>query len=188
MRKPTPTPEELRRLLRYEPETGRLFWLTRPREMFPDERAAKSWNTQNAHKEAFTSSNSRGYRQGSIHDRKYPAHRVVWALHHGEWPPEQIDHINGSRVDNRIENLRAVTATVNQRNKKMQSNNASGYNGVSWCKTYEKWLAYTMANGKRKNLGRFDNINDAVAARRLAEAGLGFTARHGLDDTHIEKG
>lgn len=178
-RKPLPTPEELRQLLRYEPETGRLYWLPRPSEMFKTERDTNAWNTRYAGREAFLSPHSDGYRQGRIHERKYLAHRVAYAIHHGEWPPEDIDHINGVCDDNRIENLRAVSRTVNNRNRNMQTNNKSGVNGVNWHKTAKKWMARIYLGGMQKSLGYFDSLDDAVAARKAAEVGHGYTERHG---------
>lgn len=175
-----PAPSTLRQLLRYEPDKGKLFWRRRPIGMFPDRRAWKIWNTRYAHKEAFTSF-SNGYRDGRIFDRAYRAHRVVWAIVYGETPSMEIDHIDGDRANNRIENLRLVTGAENQRNKGLNKNNTSGVLGVCWDKGRGKWMARISHKGKAVSLGRFDNKNDAIAARNLALVAYGYHPNHGRD-------
>ena len=86
--------------------------------------------------------NAVGYRVFAFEGRDFLAHRVAWALVHGVDPGElHVDHINGIRHDNRIENLRAVSQTVNMQNiKKATSKSKSGYLGVSWAKSKSKWV------------------------------------------------
>ena len=73
--------------------------------------------------------------------KKYRAHRVAWAIHHGSWPDGEIDHINGVRDDNRIENLRCVSRHENKKNTAIPSHNTSGVVGVTWHKPSRKWRA-----------------------------------------------
>ena len=167
-----PTIDYLRKRLRYEPETGKLFWL------HADD-MPKKWNTRYAGKEAFTSNNRDGYRFGSMNYKKLYAHRVAYALHHGEWPSDHIDHINGVPSDNRICNLRAATVTENMRNQKMYNNNTSGICGVQWDKSRNRWRVSISINGRNKNLGRFDSLEEATASRAKANIEYGFTDRHG---------
>ena len=167
-----PTIDYLRKRLRYEPETGKLFWL------HADD-MPKKWNTRYAGKEAFTSNNRDGYRFGSMNYKKLYAHRVAYALHHGEWPSDHIDHVNGVTFDNRIVNLRVVTNAENMRNQKMRNDNTSGFCGVQWDKSRNSWRASISINGRYKNLGRFDSIEEATAARAKANIEYGFTDRHG---------
>jgi hypothetical protein len=174
-----PTPEQLRKLLRYEPETGKLFWLPRPESMFSAPRYCKSWNTRHANKEGFTASDNKGYRVGCVFAHRYKAHRVAYALYHGCWPPEEVDHIDGNRADNRISNLRSVSTAINLRNQKRYKTNTSGHTGVDFVKSTGKWRAQIKVNRRTKHLGTFTNTEDAVAARKAAEEGLGFTERHG---------
>ena len=68
-----------------------------------------------------------------------------------------IDHINNNIFDNRKQNLRIVTDQQNHWNRKINKNSTSGFKGVSWEKRYKKWHAYIRKNGKRYNLGRFEN-------------------------------
>ena len=178
MTKELPPVELLRKLLRYEPETGKLFWRKRPREMFDSDRIFKSWNSRLGGKEAFLINNGKGYLTGTIFYKTYKAHRVAWALHYGEWPKDQIDHINGNRSDNRVENLRDVRRKVNMRNQKRRRTNKSGYAGVAQRKN-GKWRATIWDKGKSNNLGTFEHFKCAVEARINAEIRLGYTDRHG---------
>lgn len=93
-------------------------------------------------------------------------HRIVWALFHGDPAGAQIDHINGIRSDNRIENLRLASPTENRRNQtRIRSDNSSGVHGVSRHKATGKWEASIQVKGKRKHLGVFVDINEARAVR-----------------------
>ena len=170
--KDLPSIEYLHKRLRYEPETGKLFW----RDC---DEMSKSWRTRWAGNEAFTCANSCGYRQGRIDGVSFTAHRVMWAIHYGEWPSDQIDHINGVRTDNSISNLRVVTNQENGRNKSMRSDNTSGVCGVCWHKGVGKWQARIMIDGRSKHLGFFITFDAAVAARAEASRRCGFTDRHG---------
>jgi len=117
------TPERLRQLLDYDPETGKLTWKARDSSQFtrsyglcgPRHQAAV-WSAKNAGREAFTYTNEHGYRKGKVDRQVYAAHRVAWAIYYGEWPKQIIDHINGEKSDNRITNLRDVSNSVNMRN------------------------------------------------------------------------
>lgn len=169
----------LRQLIRYEPETGRLFWLPRPREMFGSDRSWKIWNTRFSGKEALAVGKGNGYCYGAILSRNYLAHRVAWALATGAWPEEQIDHINGDRSDNRLENIRAVSNAENGKNTSIRVDNTSGVVGVSWSDRRSKWVAYINADSRRLPLGRFDSFEDAVAARKAAEVRYSFHPNHG---------
>lgn len=80
-----------------------------------------------------------------------------------------IDHINRNTLDNRKENLRLATMQQNAMNRSVQPNNTSGVPGVSWRKDRNKWRAFITINGKQKALGLYENKEDAIAARKLAE-------------------
>jgi len=157
-------PDTLRHLLIYDAKSGDLFWRQRAVEMFPNERAAKSWNTRFANKSALTAYNTGGYKSGMILAKSYVAHRVAWAMHYGEWPSCNVDHINGDERDNRISNLRIATHSENMRNRKINKNNKSGLKGASWCKSNLKWAACICLNTKRINLGYYETKELAHAA------------------------
>ena len=179
-----PCPKFLRNILRYDPDTGKLFWLERTTDMFVDgmrsaEHACKAWNSRHAGKEAFTSIGSHGYRVGGINGNNFRAHRVIWAIAYGQWPEQEIDHINGIKHDNRLENLRSVSHAENHKNQKRHSNNTSGVVGVYLIKRSGKWRAEICVGGKSKSLGNFTDMADAIAARQKAEQELGFHKNHG---------
>ncbi|WP_047472545.1 HNH endonuclease [Delftia sp. ZNC0008] len=161
-----PTPEQLRELLRYEPDTGKLFWLPRPRELFATKRSFSLWNTRFSGKEAFITVGPVGYRYGAVFGHKMYAHRVIWAMQSGSWPRADIDHINGCRTDNRFCNLRAATRAENLMNMS-GSRGASGVKGVSLLAN-GIFRAEIRAYGKRFNLGRFKTLGEA--AKAYAEA------------------
>lgn len=168
----------MRTLLLYEPETGELYWLPRPREMFSSDGAFKGWNTNHAGRPALTTTLNSGYRQGGILKKNFVAHRVGFALFYGYWP-DQVDHINGNRSDNRIVNLRAVSGLENNRNTKRYKNNTSGVLGVSWHKPDCRWRAHIKLPSGHITLGNFKDKNDAIAARKAAEKQYGFHQNHG---------
>lgn len=178
-----PSPELLRKLLRYEPDTGKLYWRKRTPDMFVDgkrsaEGCCSNWNSRYSCKEAFTAL-VKGYPYGSIFGRDYYAHRVIWSIYYGESAPFQIDHINGDRSDNAIKNLRSVSHAENGRNQKLYANSKSGICGVRWHKQKKRWHAQIAFNGVNKHLGYFTDKSEATAARKAAEAKYGFHANHG---------
>lgn len=167
---------------------GRLFWKEAPRDIFPTEAKYsqyylhKTWNKQNAGKEALTYTDPYGYKMGMIFKHRVKAHQVVWALHHGEWPKHQIDHVNGNPADNRIENLRDVPQSVNCRNNKRRRDNVTGFVGV-YHMPNGRFYAQITRDGKTHHLGTFDTFEQAKAARIDAQSAMGFSKRHGSPDS-----
>jgi len=101
--------------------------------------------------------NGLGYRQIRLNGTTYLAHRLIYLYHHG-YLPEQVDHIDGNRSNNLIENLRGCTDSENKRNAKRPSTNKSGIKGVFWCNTLNRWYARVWANGKFVVNSTFDDI------------------------------
>lgn len=128
--------------------------------------------------QALATINAHGYRVGGIFGKTYAAHRVIWVLVYGEWP-SNIDHINGVKTDNRIENLRDVPQKQNARNCAISKNNKSGVMGVYWQKNRQTWNACIKVSSKTIHLGAFLDKADAVAARKLAEIEHDFHSNHG---------
>lgn len=106
-----------------------------------------------------------GYVQVTLKRQQYLAHRIVWCLHNSSWPKEQIDHINGIRYDNRIENLREVTVRENLTFKrKLYKTNTSGVPSVHWCKRVLRWVVKLPVSGEY--IGKYKNIESAIRAQR----------------------
>lgn len=160
-----PSPEVLRQLLRYEPETGRLFWKEEvPEELFRSRQAFRVWQSRCPGKEAFLAKHDFGYLQGKIFGVLHFAHSVAWAIHHGEAPPGLIDHANGNGADNRAKNLRDATPLQNLANTKLPRANTSGLKGVSWRASKGRWRATIREHGRHRHLGYFDDPLEAAAA------------------------
>lgn len=178
MSKALPSKKILNQLLVYEESTGELYWKHRPEEMFATKRAYSTWNSRYAGQVAFSAVSAAGYRVGAIGNTGYRASRVIYMLVHNI-DPEQVDHIDGDRLNNRIHNLRDVTGQINQRNMKKASNNTSGQTGVTWDAAKEMWSARINVEGKCVNLGRFTSYDDAVSSRKNAELTYNFHKNHG---------
>lgn len=140
-------------LIIYEPETGKFFTKDgKERRMLTDHR---------------------GYLRFSAN--KYGvviAHRAAWLLHYGSLPETHIDHIDGDKQNNRINNLRLCTHNQNQHNQGIRRSNSSGYKGVSFMKSAGKWQAQICCNSKIKHLGLFVHKEDAAHAYDIASLEL----------------
>jgi len=166
--------DTLRALVSLDAKTGRLFWKERGVEWFRDSEgrsavhSCANWNARYAQSEAMTATSAQGYKVGSILDRKYAAHRVVFALSRGHWPKAEVDHIDGDRINNLPSNLREASRSQNQCNVGVMRSNTSGAKGVSWDRNRNMWRADIMLNGKRKHLGMFATVEAGAEAYRLA--------------------
>jgi hypothetical protein len=146
------TQERLKELLNYDPATG----------IFTNRIMRRGLRKQ-ANDVAGTK-NRLGYIVIQIDGHKFSAHRLAWLYTHGDWPINQIDHINRVRNDNRIANLRDVTASENIHNAANWNKNTSGVRNVVWHKRNKKWQAQIMVNNRYKYLGLYDNIEEAKKA------------------------
>ena len=170
-------PQLLQQIMAYDPETGALVWKERPLDLCKSDRERRRWNTRHAGKPACFP-RPQGYLGCLVYKVPISAHRAAWALHYGEWP-NVIDHINGDRADNRIANLRSVDKAENAKNRRMHPANKSGALGVI---AHRKgWRAYITHKYQQIHLGVFPTKDEAIAARREAEAKYGFHANHGSD-------
>ena len=156
----------VRELLHYDPETG-IF----TRRI----RLAQRHKVGDRADFLVTGGHCAGYRRVSFDSERYLAHRVAWLYVHGHWPVYDIDHINGNKDDNRIENLRDVEDVVNKQNlRKARANNRSGYLGVTTHIPGRQWRASVHLNGKRHHIGLYDSPEKAhqaylIAKRRIHE-------------------
>jgi HNH endonuclease len=149
------TSERARGLFAYDPLTGLLTWRNRSSRTAPAGSVAGRLLPC-------------GYLQLKADGRNYLVHRVIWLMATGCWPRDQIDHIDGSRTNNRLENLRAATGVQNACNKAPGAANTSGHLGVCWNKGKEMWLVRISVNGKRSHVGYFRSLESAVKARQQA--------------------
>ena len=175
--------ETVKQLVDYDPATGSLTWRVRDRQWFEGNTRdadwlARSWNKRFAGAPALNAINSAGYRTGAIFRKAIQSHRVIWLVQTGEWPKEDIDHINGDRTDNRWDNLRAVSRSGNARNRKRRTDNRSGHTGVSWRKASKTWVVQVTQGKIRKRVGEYKTLAEAVEARDKAAAGHGYSERH----------
>lgn len=151
--KSLPPVEYLRQCLSYDSETGDFVWL---------EKVGNSeWNNRWAGRSALSHINRMGYKTGSIASKQVKAHRVAWAFVNGAWPNGEIDHINGIRSDNRIDNLREATKAQNAMNRS-QTGGRSRYKGV-YPSGYGAWCAQIQKGGKRVYLGTFETEQEAAS-------------------------
>lgn len=153
-------------MLHYDPETGVFTWARASRKAKVGAQAG--------------SPDVHGYWQINLQARVFKAHRLAWFYVHCEWPNGQMDHINHDRKDNRITNLRIVDNAENHRNRPLQASNKTGFHGVSFCKQTGRYRAKINVDGKQIHLGRFDTIEQAAAARALANERYGFHPNHGI--------
>ena len=149
------TQKRLKELLSYNPETG---CFTRNIALKNQPAGAKV-GTKGA----------RGYLQTSIDGTVYKIHRLAWLYVHGEWPQNQIDHIDHDTSNNRIDNLRDVSCGQNHQNRNRNTKSASSLLGVGWHKRDKRWFAHIEINGKRHHLGYYADKESALKARQNAE-------------------
>ena len=105
-----------------------------------------------------------GYRMIGLMGKGYLSHRLIFMFHHGYFPPE-VDHIDGNKSNNKIENLRAATHSENLKNQKLRYDNTSGIKNVGWAKREQRWRVRLTVNGKDKHIGYFKDrdLADLVA-------------------------
>lgn len=150
------TAEQTISIWRYEPDTGLFFWLVSPKyDIIVGSRAGyfdgKYWRL-------------------SYKGKTYKASRVAWLIMTGDWPPDQIDHANRVRIDDRFDNLRLATNAENCRNRSARSDNKLGVKGVY--RGRYSFIAQICVDGSNVRLGAFNSLEDAKAAYDSAAAKL----------------
>ena len=153
-------------VLRYDPETGLLWWKKRAR----GRKLSRPAGTVKRD----------GYVGVVICGTNFPAHRIAYLLHYGDCPLDMVvDHENHIRADNRISNLRLVSTYDNARNVSVGRNRTTGVIGVYYNKGKKKFAAQIWAGGKAKYLGLYQTLEDAAEARRKANELYGYHKNHG---------
>lgn len=151
------TAAELRAVVAYDPETGKF---SRVKDGKPIGFVAQA----------------KGYECLHVLGKKCNAHRLAWLYVHGEWPVGEVDHINGVKTDNRIDNLRDVPRSINSQNQnRAHCRSGTGLLGVAVDKARGKWVASIFHSGRKWSLGRFDSPEAAhqryVQEKRLVHPG-----------------
>jgi hypothetical protein len=164
------TQAELKKLLHYDPDTG--VFIRRVKTSIRNDVGSVAGCI-----------NGCGYQVINIDYIKHAAHRLAWLYVYGKMPTHTIDHINGIRSDNRMENLRDVPHQTNRKNSFRNKSNTSGINGVHFVKARQHldspWCATIRATGKSINLGYFKSKQEAGEARKAADNKYGFHPTHG---------
>jgi HNH endonuclease len=140
--------DELKKLINYNPETGKFIWLV-------NNRRAKIGNLAGSY-------NAGGYLVIKLYSKHYQASNIAWFYMTGEWPENEIDHKNNITDDNRFINLRKATHNQNCKNRKLNINNTTGFKGVS--KRNKRFRSKICVNGVQINLGTFDTLDEAHSA------------------------
>jgi len=159
------TQKELKKLLKYDPLTGSIVWKVSFRNKINIGDTAGCLCSQ-------------GYRKIKLNQRVYAAHQLVWlymtgVLHKG------IDHIDQNKSNNTWANLRKASCIINGKNRKINTNNTSGFNGVCYITGRKKWKAQYRDGNKVVSLGLFLKKEDAISARKKANKEQNFHKNHG---------
>jgi len=150
----------------FEYRDGALYWRVKPCRRDPAGLKAGFFDA------------SRGYTAISYNRKRYYIHRLIFLMFNGYMPAE-VDHIDGDKANNRIENLRGCTHAQNGRNRPRQANNKSGVKNVGWSDQRKKWVVYMKVDGKNTNFGGFDDLElAAFVASELRDKHHGEFARH----------
>ena len=159
------TQAQLKELLLYSPVTGLFIWRFN----------AGRYGRIPAHTQAGTKGKyGGGYIEITVLGKLRKAHRLAWLYMTGEWPKDEIDHINRIRHDNRFCNLRESTLQQNLKNKEVYKSNTSGFAGVTWHKRVKRWQARISNDAKRMHLGYFDTATEANSVYTEAKKELHF--------------
>ena len=158
------TQQDLKKRLVYDEDCGEFRWI-HPSTKLP---AGRVTNSKNVY----------GYIQINIEGHVFLAHRLAWLYVYGVWPKTQLDHIDRDRTNNAINNLREVSHKQNAENAKMRVDNTSGFRGVTYRPSSNKWIAQIQSDGRNYYLGSFSTPNEASDAYENARNTL-FTHHKG---------
>lgn len=150
--------EQLQRCLSYR-DDGELVWTEKYSSLSPITLGAVAGTALRGGKKKYRSLHFMG--------QKILLHRAIWAVANGKWPDGNIDHVDGDEENNRLENLREVTASQNSMNRKNRSDNASGLKGARLRRNRDGspvWVSCIWIDGKSRHLGRFSSPEAAHAA------------------------
>ena len=144
--------------LHYNPNTGVFTWVLKPSRRISAGSIAGSPHRRS------------GYRKIKFDGQDYRANRLAWFFVHGAWPCACLDHRNGRKDDDRIDNLREASSAQNAMNRRAVVNSSSAHKGVTYHKQMRKWQAQIKVAGKNKYLGLFASESAAALAYNNAAA------------------
>lgn len=150
LRASRPSVERVRELFDYRPDTGDILWRV----------------TRGTRKAGARAGNLKadGYRRIRFDGNSWPEHRLAWLHFYGEWPAEYLDHRDLNRSNNKIDNLRECSHSLNTHNRAKFQSNTSGFKCVEKRKGRDRWVAGFFHNGRRVNLGTFASPQEAHKA------------------------
>lgn len=176
------TKEYLAECFEYDATTGDLIWKERPRDHFNTDAVHKMWNTRFSGTHAGSRS-EKGYLRVLIDMRAYMAHRIIWLLVYATWPRDQIDHKDGDRANNKLDNLREASPSENQRNRKKDSYTTGEYKGVRQLRS-GRFIARIVVDGRRLCSGTFLYQEEAHNwYTKMAGEHFGEFANNGVKET-----
>jgi hypothetical protein len=151
----------------FEYKSGELYWIKKPCSRIVIGTNAGSLNKVN----------KRFYVR--INKKRYLRSRLIFAMHYGYFPKE-VDHKDGNTLNDRIENLRACLPSQNQKNRKLQKNNTSGFKNIVFDKRHNKWQIRLVINKIQRSLGLYSDIELAeLVAIEARNKYFGEFANHG---------
>lgn len=155
-----PSADYLRSLFSYDPDSGVLSW-----------KVKRHWKTDVGSVAGIKRTD--GYLGVKFDQSTYLVHRVIWALFHGSSPCAMIDHIDGDRANNKIDNLRLADDYQNRWNSapRPKITATHGHQGVIWNRRCSCWNARIRVLGKLKHLGTFSTADEAASAYKQAAQG-----------------
>jgi len=179
-KKKLPSQDHLCQLLDYDPASGILTWRGRPLSMFSAvngrsaQNCQKVWNAKYAGTQAGA---KRTYIVLKIEGESYLAHRLIWKMVTGN-DPDEIDHRDRNKHNNRWGNLRDTSHAVNMRNKPINRLNASGYKHIHWSAKTDRWVVQLSIPGRgQRQVAWTRTLAEAVAARNAAYQKFGYDIR-----------
>lgn len=153
------TQGQLKSLLRYDVNSGDFTWIN-------------SGKGRRIGVPVGSKKSKEGYIRIALLGKRYQAHRLVWLYVFGNFPEEELDHKNGNRSDNRLENLRECLAAEQPQNQKVLSTNTSGHPNVYWYRPYSKWLVQIWDRRRPRFFGYYEDFTDACVVAKAAKAKL----------------
>jgi|SRR5450631_139685 len=159
------TQEYLKECVDYNRDTGIFIWLHRPECHFKNKRSFKQRNAARTGKQT-GSFDGKGYYTISIDNKSYLSHRLAWLYEYGKFPENDIDHVDGNRLNNRISNLREATRLQNMQNQRAPRGNNKTTNllGVSLIPSSGKFRARVTVAGKTLFSGCYKTKEEAAIA------------------------